>query len=323
MAVDRSSLVLGLGAVALAGPVVVGTYWAAHLVEVRGKTSVARETLDGAGSSKPGPSTEPECPLHSYEHGIVVGRAFMAQQDYRHAARAFDEAVRARPFDARIREERALARILEGTASHEELEVARALAREGDVIAAIDYDQGLLYQRDGDEEHARVSFVRAERNGSTAATQELGSKSRCTVSVRDGSGSMPVGSPSLRREGSRWVLRAFGPDTTRNWSAGLPGDFYTTGPVPATYHFSARAWDDTAPSCRVEPGPPCDQGDPEACPGLLGPRDAIELVSYFDARGRSLANLLLDEGDEARIEVAFAGRTVRVTGGGCDLSVSF
>jgi hypothetical protein len=326
--VDGRAVAWAIGAAVLLGPTVAATYWGAKRIEAS-RDGFHVGHVAPAASLPPETPGAPACPARDYERGMSRGRNLLARGDYRVAARAFDEAVRARPFDARARELRARARVFLGTATHEELEVARALATDDEVVADVDYDQGMLFERDGNDERARRSFVRAERHGSREALAKLGPASRCTVSVRQGSGLLPVGSPALRREGKYWVLRARGHDTDRDWAGRVPGDF-SDGPG-ASYLFFAHRWDDTEDPCKTGEELACDRRSPgmagDVCANVDGSKlvdpDTLELLSYFDASGKPLVHLLLDEGDESRIQVAFAGRSAHVTGGGCDLSVPF
>lgn len=105
---------------------------------------------------------------------------------YAAAARAFDEAVRARPYDAEARAERAYVRILDGKGSVEELQLARALAVSPVLEGEIAFNEGLFYDKQGDKDDARRAFVEAERFGSKAATRKLGKASRCTVTAHAG-----------------------------------------------------------------------------------------------------------------------------------------
>jgi hypothetical protein len=118
---------------------------------------------------------------------MLRGRKLATEKRYLEAAAAFNEAVRARPYDARPRAERAYVRILGGGSPVDEIELARALTRDPALLAQISYNQGLaLERRKGEHEAARRAWVRAERLGSKAASQKLGAESRCTVTQADG-----------------------------------------------------------------------------------------------------------------------------------------
>ena len=272
-------------------------------------------------SPTPAAGSPPTCSPRSFAHGMARGHELMAEGHFDHAARAFDEAVRARPFDADARAERAHARLLAGKGTHEELEIARALAREDDLIGRIELDQGMLFDREGDAEDARVSFVRAERHGSRSAAEKLGESSRCTVSAEAGGDPIaidprkrPATAPPLLRDGDRWLLRLVAPEERPGSSGAVEGFF---SDHPARYLFDGHRWTDDAPSCTI---------DEEHCSpdgwGRVAPRGR-EIRRYVDGRGRALVTAVLDEGDASRVRFAFAGRTLHVTGGGCSLSVPF
>lgn len=128
--------------------------------------------------------TAKDCPKYSYASGMASGRRLASEKHYADAARAYDEAVRARPFDAQARAERAYVNLLRGEGSADEMELAFALATSDKLQAEIAYNLGLLFDKKGDSESARRAFVRAERLGSRQATKKLGKASRCTVTVK-------------------------------------------------------------------------------------------------------------------------------------------
>jgi hypothetical protein len=149
------------------------------------------------------------------------GRKLAAAGDLEGAERAFDEAVRARPYDAAPRAERAYVGLRRVLALPEdqhaaalagvvvELDLARALTRDRGLLAQIVYNLGLAHEGRGYDELARLAFVAAERLGSSAATAKLGAASRCTVSVN------PAGDDL--RFLSKWsaILREVGHGTCR------------------------------------------------------------------------------------------------------------
>ena len=146
-------------------------------------SAAGHAAIDGAAPAEAGAVA---CPRFSYEHGMRAARAAVADHRYQDASRAFDEAVRARPYDPQARAERAYARMLGDGGTIEELELARALTREPALLAQILDNEG-TYDEDAQQpEQARVAFVRAERYGLTAAKAKLKSASRCTVTARAG-----------------------------------------------------------------------------------------------------------------------------------------
>jgi hypothetical protein len=169
--------------------------------DARAPTAAAADggASDAAGSSRVaeiGPAKDggaraadaAACGAYTYEAGMKRGREHASARRWSDAARAFDEAVRARPYDARARAERAYAELW--LANHEtaievtlQLDLARALTRDKPLLAEIHYNLGLAYEKAKDAEGARIAFVRAERLGAPGAARKLAGASRCTVTA--------------------------------------------------------------------------------------------------------------------------------------------
>lgn len=137
----------------------------------------------GAAGSDAGP-----CPTHDYDGALAKGRSLSASKRWVDAIAAYDEAVRARPYDARARAERARAKLMIATDETAidvtmDLDLARALTRDKALLAQIAHDLGVAFEAAHDKEGARIAFVRAERAGSQPAAKKLGAASRCTVGV--------------------------------------------------------------------------------------------------------------------------------------------
>jgi len=142
------------------------------------------------------------CPARDYTVALRKAREHLAAGRRDEADRAFDEAVRARPYDARARAERAHARLFGGgdagassgvaSAVWKELELARALATDRALLASIAYDEALAREAAGDVEAARVALVRAAGLGSAAAEKKLGAGSRCAVTAATSGADLPL-----------------------------------------------------------------------------------------------------------------------------------
>lgn len=137
-------------------------------------------------------AAEAACPQYAYDDAMRRARALSAK-DHASAARAFDEAVRARPYDARARAERAFEEILAATGAEagsaayweaaSELTLARALTRDKALLAQIEWNTALAEERRGDAVQARRALVRAAGLGSAEAKKRLGAESRCLAEV--------------------------------------------------------------------------------------------------------------------------------------------
>lgn len=143
------------------------------------------------------------CPARDYTVALRKAREHHAAGRRDEADRAFDDAVRARPYDARARAERAHARLFAGpgdagvtpgaaAAALKELELARALATDRALLASIAYDEAVARETAGDVEAARIALVRAAGFGSAAAEKRLGASSRCAVTAATSGADLPL-----------------------------------------------------------------------------------------------------------------------------------
>jgi hypothetical protein len=116
-----------------------------------------------------------------YAESMKRGREQANRAEYTAAIRSFDDAVRARPFDAEARFERGRARYASGAPFLPDFEIARALTADKDLerralifIAHVQADAG-------NQESSRLALAIAAELGSTEAKSELGGRSTCTA----------------------------------------------------------------------------------------------------------------------------------------------
>lgn len=163
---------------------------------VRADPAPAPTAKASAEDDAPEASDGSRCRRYLHARGVRRGRELVAAKKYDEAAAAFDEAVRARPYDGVVRAERSFARLLSALAESDaqaraaaasgiaaELQLARALTSDPAVLTKIALNQGLAHEAAGEAKEARGAFIRAERLGSKEAAQKLGGAARCTVTV--------------------------------------------------------------------------------------------------------------------------------------------
>jgi hypothetical protein len=147
--------------------------------------SVATTTTD-AGA----PLTEDEKKEHAlFVAAMAKGRAAVARHDYFTAARAFDDAVKHAPHDARPLGERGYVKYLSNDmkGARTDLEAARDLGASPKTMAAIWFNLGLLREREGDAERARAAFANSESiSHSKAAEDKIAGLSSCTADIGAG-----------------------------------------------------------------------------------------------------------------------------------------
>jgi hypothetical protein len=141
------------------------------------------------------------CP--DYAKSMQAGRAATLSKRFDAAFEAFDDAVRAKPVDARARSERGYAYLLAGQADRASADFydAIALTKDRALLAQIWFNQGTALAKDADA--SRIAFVIAEGLGSKAATAKLGSASRCTAvfsTAKDGDAPIAKGWDELAHE---------------------------------------------------------------------------------------------------------------------------
>jgi hypothetical protein len=134
-----------------------------------------------------------ECPDSALT--VAAARTYAVDKDWPSALAAFDDVVRARPLDARMRAERGYALLLSGDAAHAKVDLMTA-ARLTDsrvLLAQIYLTLGDVSAALGDVEASRVAFAIAEHDGSEAAKAKLGARSHCPASFRVGKGASEGG----------------------------------------------------------------------------------------------------------------------------------
>jgi hypothetical protein len=112
---------------------------------------------------------------------MAIGRKRAASSDHQGAIEGFEEALRARPADARAWAELGYAALLAGRNAGPALLRARVLTEDSALLAQVWFNEGLFRERQNDQEGARLAFAVAETHGSKAAGQKLGGASRCTA----------------------------------------------------------------------------------------------------------------------------------------------
>ncbi|WP_437708744.1 tetratricopeptide repeat protein [Sorangium sp. So ce448] len=145
-----------------------------------------------ASPALPAPSARPltekeKQALATYKAALARGRLATKKQDFNAAIQAFSEAIAADPSDARALAERGFAYLTAGDSEAADNDFDAALAGAGDpeLRSQIWFNLGLLRDRAGDAEAARVAYANAHLLKPSAATRgKLAGRSTCTVEVR-------------------------------------------------------------------------------------------------------------------------------------------
>lgn len=140
----------------------------------------------------PAPSARPltekeKQALATYKAALARGRLATKKLDLKAAIQAFTEAIAADPSDARALAERGFAHLTAGDSDAADNDFNAALAGAGDpeLRSQIWFNLGLLRDRAGDAEAARVAYANAHLLKPSAATRgKLAGRSTCTVEVR-------------------------------------------------------------------------------------------------------------------------------------------
>jgi hypothetical protein len=119
------------------------------------------------------------CP--DYAASLARGRALAGKRDFTAAIAAFDDAIRARPYDARARLERGRATAATGGDATSDVELARSLTmdRELEVEALLESARAQTAAKK--PEKARLTYAIAAELGSKDAAAALAGQSRCTA----------------------------------------------------------------------------------------------------------------------------------------------
>ncbi|WP_437275402.1 tetratricopeptide repeat protein [Sorangium sp. So ce375] len=140
----------------------------------------------------PAPSARPltdkeKQALATYKAALARGRLATKKGDFDAATRAFTEALAADPSDPRALAERGFVHLNGGNNNEAWGDFDSALAGAGDpeLRSQIWFNFGLLRDRTGDAEAARVAYANAHLLKPSAATRgKLAGRSTCTVEVR-------------------------------------------------------------------------------------------------------------------------------------------
>ncbi|MCC6215384.1 MAG: hypothetical protein IT376_10975 [Polyangiaceae bacterium] len=132
-------------------------------------------------SSAPAP-TAAATPCPRYEESLARARRFARAGEAAAAIRAYDDAVLARPYDARARLERGQVRL---AASAEDalrdLRAARSLTRDPALVIDALLSTADAHTRRGDAAAARLALALAAAHGSPVAREQLAGRSACTA----------------------------------------------------------------------------------------------------------------------------------------------
>jgi tetratricopeptide (TPR) repeat protein len=121
-----------------------------------------------------------------YQHALERGRAATVRGELAEAERAFDEALSARPHDARALAERGYARLRAERLDEADADLAAAQGHVADntLSAQVYYNRGLIAEKRGQAVLARDYFAFSlDANPTAAARRKLAGKSTCPASV--------------------------------------------------------------------------------------------------------------------------------------------
>jgi hypothetical protein len=179
---------------------------------VAGSSSAA--VASASSAAPPAPSASPASPvlpapsarpltekekqaLATYKAALARGRSATKKGDFKAAIHGFTEAIAADPSDARALAERGFAHLSAGNsdAAGDDFNAALAGAGDPELRSQIWFNLGLLRDKAGDAEAARVAYANAHLLKPSAATRgKLAGRSTCTLEVRkaDLEGAEPV-----------------------------------------------------------------------------------------------------------------------------------
>ncbi len=123
----------------------------------------------------------------AYRAGMRTGRKATDARQWSAAIAGFDQALAAKPGDARAFGERGFARLLDGTdldGASRDLDRAAGGTKDTKLLSSIWFNRGLIDEKRGNEINATAAFVVANALRPTAAAKaKLAGKSTCPVSV--------------------------------------------------------------------------------------------------------------------------------------------
>jgi Tetratricopeptide repeat len=122
----------------------------------------------------------------TYRAAMTRGRKATDAKDYDKAIAAFDEALAAKPGDARARAEQGFAYLLSGAlpGASEAFEAAAQSTKDPKLLSQIWFNRGLLDDKRNEPENAAVDYYIANRlSPSAAAKKKLAGKKVCPIHV--------------------------------------------------------------------------------------------------------------------------------------------
>jgi tetratricopeptide (TPR) repeat protein len=134
----------------------------------------------------PAPTAKEIAANKAYRAAMARGRKATDAKDYDKAIAAFDEALTAKPGDARARAEQGFAYLLNGalTGASEAFEMAAQATKDPKLLSQIWFNRGLLDDKRDQPENAIVDYYIANRlSPSAAAKKKLAGKKVCPVHV--------------------------------------------------------------------------------------------------------------------------------------------
>lgn len=126
--------------------------------------------------------------LKAYNAGMAKGRAATRAKEFTAAISGFDDALAAKPDDARALSERGYAKLLMRDFKGASLDnrAASRLTEDKKILAQIWFNEGLVAESEGIAPSARMFFARSNAlNPTKAAQAKLTGKSTCPASIDD------------------------------------------------------------------------------------------------------------------------------------------
>lgn len=137
----------------------------------------------GAGSAQQ-PPEDPKV-REAYRLGLRKGRKATRAKRYQEAIAGFDEALAAKPHDARAVGERGYARLLEGAdldAAMRDFDLAASVTKDPQILSEVWFNRGLVEEKRGNAVNAIAAFTIANSLRPTkAAKAKLAGKTTCPV----------------------------------------------------------------------------------------------------------------------------------------------
>lgn len=152
--------------------------------------SVAPASSTSSAKAAPAKPSKDKTPIpksvaQAYAAGLKKGRAETLAKRYDAAIAAFDEALKALPGDPRALSERGYAKLVAGKTEEAKKDFTEALAatKEPKLLAQIHYNLGLVAEKLGKAEDAKVSFARSNALAPSKAAATKAGASVCAALV--------------------------------------------------------------------------------------------------------------------------------------------